>query len=108
MTEPQWIAVATEADLFEGAGIAVRPIDDEIAIYKTEAGEVFATDNLCTHDGHGRLCDGFLEGHEIECLLHQGRFDIRSGEATLPPCVAAIRSYPAKVEDGKVWLKLAV
>ena len=33
----QWIAVAMEGDLFEGAAIAVTPIDDEIAIYKTEA-----------------------------------------------------------------------
>ena len=33
-----WIAVATEGELFEGAAIAVTPIDDEIAIYKTEAG----------------------------------------------------------------------
>ena len=31
-----WIAVATEGELFEGAAIAVTPIDDEIAIYKTE------------------------------------------------------------------------
>ena len=45
-----WIAVATEGELFEGAAIAVTPIDDEIAIYKTEAGEVFATDNICTHE----------------------------------------------------------
>ena len=102
----QWIAVAMEGDLFEGAAIAVTPIDDEIAIYKTEAGEVFATDNICSH-GHARLCDGFLEGHEIECPFHQGRFDIRNGEATLAPCEDAIRSYPGKVEDGKVWLQLA-
>ena len=95
-----------EGDLFEGAAIAVTPIDDEIAIYKTEAGEVFATDNICSH-GHARLCDGFLEGHEIECPFHQGRFDIRNGEATLAPCEDAIRSYPVKVEDGKVWLQLA-
>ena len=100
-----WIAVATEGELFEGAAIAVTPIDDEIAIYKTEAGEVFATDNICTH-GHARLCDGFLEGHEIECPFHQGRFDIRTGQPTLEPCVDAIKSYPVKIEGGRVWLEI--
>ena len=100
-----WIAVATEGELFEGAAIAVTPIDDEIAIYKTEAGEVFATDNICSH-GHARLCDGFLEGHEIECPFHQGRFDIRNGAATLEPCVEAIRSYPVKVDGGRVWVEI--
>ena len=71
-----------------------------------EAGEVVATDNTCTQDGLGRLCDCLLEGYDIECPLHQGRFDIRSGEATLAPCSDAIRSYAAKIEDGRVWLRL--
>ena len=54
-----------------------------------------------------RLCDGFLEGHEIECPYHQGRFDIRNGAATLEPCVEAIRSYPVKVDGGRVWVEIA-
>ena len=28
-------------------------------------GNTLATDNLCTH-GHARLCEGFVEGFEIE------------------------------------------
>ena len=55
--------------------IAVVVAGREIALYGVD-GEVFATDNICTH-GQARLCEGFLEGHEIECPLHQGRFDVR-------------------------------
>ena len=55
----------------------------EIALYGVD-GEVYATDNLCTH-GNARLCDGFLMGHEIECPLHQGRFDVRDGRALCSP-----------------------
>jgi len=51
----------------------------ELALYAVGAA-VYATDSLCTH-GLARLCDGFLEGHEIECPLHQGRFDVRTGKA---------------------------
>jgi naphthalene 1,2-dioxygenase ferredoxin component len=50
--------------------------DREIALYRAN-GEVFATDGICTH-GNARLCDGFLDGYEIECLLHQGKFDVRT------------------------------
>ena len=50
--------------------------------------------------------EGFLEGHEIECPFHQGRFDVRTGEATLAPCAEPIRSYPVKVEAGRVWIRL--
>ncbi|MGB3070534.1 MAG: non-heme iron oxygenase ferredoxin subunit [Ottowia sp.] len=100
-----WIEVAAEGDLFEGAAIAVAPQGLDIAVYKTEGGEVFATDNTCSH-GQARLCDGYMEDYEIECPYHQGRFDIRTGEATLPPCVAPVKSYPVKLEDGKVWLEI--
>lgn len=100
-----WIDIAAEGDLFEGAAIAVTPQGLDIAVYKTEGGEVFATDNICSH-GQARLCDGYMEEYEIECPYHQGRFDIRSGKATLPPCVAPVKTYPVKLEDGRVWLEI--
>jgi len=77
----------------------------DIAIYKVE-GEVFATDNSCTH-GQARLCDGFLEGHEIECPLHQGRFDVRDGRALCAPVTEGLRCYPVRVEGARVLLNLA-
>jgi naphthalene 1,2-dioxygenase ferredoxin component len=99
-----WTDVAAEADLFEGAGIAVAPGGRDIVLFAIE-GAVFATDNLCTH-GNARLCDGFLEGFEIECPFHQGRFDVRTGSATGAPCVEPVRSWPVKVDGGRVWLDL--
>ena len=83
-------------------GIAVDGRD--IALY-TVGDAVYATDNICTH-GHARLCDGFLEGHEIECPLHQGKFDVRSGQPMCAPASEALRSYPVKIEGGRVWLAL--
>jgi naphthalene 1,2-dioxygenase ferredoxin component len=74
----------------------------DIAIYSVD-GELFASDNLCTH-GHARLCDGFLDGHEIECPLHQGKFDVRSGEPACAPVTRAIRTYPIKIENGRVYV----
>jgi naphthalene 1,2-dioxygenase ferredoxin component len=76
----------------------------DIAIY-TVGDDVFATDNICTH-GHARLCDGFLEGHEIECPLHQGKFDVRNGQPTCEPATEALRSYPVKIEGRRIYLRL--
>jgi naphthalene 1,2-dioxygenase system ferredoxin subunit len=53
------------------------------------------------------LCEGFLEGHEIECPLHQGRFDVRNGAPMCAPVTEAIRSYPVKIEAGRVFLSFA-
>ncbi|MBL8305153.1 MAG: non-heme iron oxygenase ferredoxin subunit [Rubrivivax sp.] len=104
MSTTNWVDALSAADLptddVQGLLIAGR----DIAIY-TVGDEVFATDNLCTH-GHARLCDGFLDGHEIECPLHQGRFDVRDGRPTCAPVTEPVRSYPVKVEGGRVFLQL--
>ena len=84
-------------------GLEVQGLD--IALYSVD-GEVFATSNTCTH-GQARLCDGFLEGGVIECPLHQGRFDVRSGKALCAPVTEDLRSYPVKIEGGRVYLALA-
>ena len=99
-----WIDAAALNELTDDdvTGLAVNGRD--IAIYKVE-GEVFATDNTCTQ-GQARLCDGFLEGHEIECPLHQGKFDVRNGQATCAPVTEALRCYPVRIEGGRVLLNL--
>ncbi len=84
--------------------IAVAVGERQIAIYLVD-GDVFATDNRCSH-GEARLCDGFLEGHEIECPHHQGRFDIRSGEATCEPAKRALQVYPVRLDGERVLLSI--
>lgn len=107
MTTPintSWIDAAAQDDVPQDDVIGLAVAGRDIALYSVD-GEVFATDNTCTH-GHARLCDGFLEGHEIECPLHQGKFDVRTGQATCAPVTEALRSYPVKIEGGRVWLAL--
>ena len=99
-----WIDAMAAEDLPTDDVVGIAANGRDLALY-TVVDEVFATDNLCTH-GHARLCDGFLEGHEIECPLHQGRFDVRTGAPTCAPATDAIRCYPVKIEGGRVWLAL--
>jgi naphthalene 1,2-dioxygenase system ferredoxin subunit len=100
----QWLDVAARDDIPDDDVIGVDLAGKSLALYGVD-GEVYATDNICTH-GHARLCDGFLEGHEIECPLHQGRFDIRSGKAMCAPLTEDVKIYPIKVEDGRVLVEL--
>jgi naphthalene 1,2-dioxygenase ferredoxin component len=104
MSDTEWIDAASVDDVpaDDVVGLEVSGLD--IAFYKIE-GAIYATDNYCTH-GHARLCDGFLEGHEIECPLHQGRFDVRTGAATCAPVTESVRSYPVKIEAGRVFVSL--
>jgi len=102
--QKQWTKVIALAAVPADDVTAVNAAGKELAIYGVD-GEVFATDNICTH-GHARLCDGFLDGHEIECPLHQGKFDVRSGKAMCEPLTADIRTYPVKIEDGHVFVEV--
>jgi naphthalene 1,2-dioxygenase ferredoxin component len=99
-----WHDVASLEDFAATDAIAVDAAGRQIAIYLVE-GAVFATDNRCTH-GDARLCDGFVEGHEIECPHHQGRFDIRTGAATGAPASVALATYPARLQGERVQLQL--
>ena len=105
MSEGAWTAVATLDDFAASDAISVVVAGKEIAIFLVD-GAVFATANRCTH-GDARLCDGWVEGHEIECPLHQGRFDVRSGAATRAPAEVALATWPARIVDGRVELQLA-
>ncbi|MES2350057.1 MAG: non-heme iron oxygenase ferredoxin subunit [Pseudomonadota bacterium] len=99
-----WIDAAAEADVPEDDVTSVAAGGTELALYSVE-GQVYATANLCTH-GNARLCDGFLDGYEIECPLHQGKFDIRDGRASCEPATEAVRTYPVKIENGRVYVDL--
>jgi naphthalene 1,2-dioxygenase system ferredoxin subunit len=101
----QWTQTAEVSSIPEGDVIAVAVGGTEVALYQVN-GEIFATDNVCSH-GHARLCEGFLDGHEIECPLHQGKFDVRSGQPTCAPVTAPLKTYPPKIEGGQVWLDLS-
>ena len=99
-----WTDVAAEADLFEGAGIAVLTQGQDIALFSVE-GEVFAIDNLCSH-GNAKLCDGFVEGHHVECPFHQAQFSLRDGSVSCGPATEPVKSWPVKIENGRVLLRL--
>ncbi len=99
-----WTDVMSMDDTFEGEVVRFNYGDKNLAIYNVN-GLVYCTDNVCTH-GNALLSDGFLEGHEIECPFHQGRFDVRDGRVTCEPATKAIKSYPIKVADGRVHIDL--
>ena len=99
-----WIDAAALADVPVGDVMGVQVAGKEIALYEVD-GEVFATDNICTH-GHARMSDGFLEGRQIECPLHQGKFDVCTGQALCAPLTEAIKTYAVRIENMRVMLQL--
>jgi anthranilate 1,2-dioxygenase large subunit len=99
-----WQRVARLDALGDGNVIGVEIDGTPIALYRI-GDEIFATDGMCTH-ATGLLADGWVEDGQIECPLHQARFDIRTGKALCAPATEDLRTYPVKVEGGDVLIDL--
>lgn len=101
----EWVRVAAAADVAEGNVLGVRVGEREIALYHLPGGEYRASDNICTHE-YALLSDGWLEDGCIECPLHAGRFDIRTGKAMCAPVDRNLEIFEVKVEGDALLVKL--
>ncbi|MFN0194140.1 MAG: MocE family 2Fe-2S type ferredoxin [Aestuariivirga sp.] len=75
------------------------------AVYRSPEDKYYATEGLCTHEKI-HLADGLVMDNIIECAKHNGRFDYRTGEAKGAPVCVNLKTYPVKVETGKVLIDI--
>lgn len=72
-----------------------------IAVYR-QGGEFFATQDRCSH-AMASLSDGWMEGHEVFCPVHEARFDVRTGKALCFPATEPIQTYEVQTDpDGDI------
>jgi naphthalene 1,2-dioxygenase ferredoxin component len=102
--EGGWMRVAARSELATGEVIGVEAGGRSIAVYDCD-GELFATDNICTH-AYACLSDGWLDGNTIECPLHAARFDVRTGQVLDPPATEDLKTYPIRLVNGDIEVKL--
>lgn len=100
-----WVTVAQRSALGEGEVLGVEAAGKPIALYVVD-GAVYATDNLCTH-AFAMLSDGWLDGDVIECPLHAGRFEVKTGKGLGPPIPCDIKTYKVRVVGDDIQLQLA-
>lgn len=86
-----------------------RPLAVEVdgfAIAVVRCGEaVYAVEDRCTHDD-GALGEAPVEECQIICPRHGARFCLRTGEALTPPAYEPLRTYPARLDNGRVLVEL--
>ena len=70
-------------------------------------GEYYALEDRCSHDD-GPLCEGDFDcddGAAI-CPRHGANIDIRTGRALTLPAVEPVATFPVRVDDGMIKVKL--
>jgi len=103
---PGWqrVGPADELDVED-----VMPFDfngREYAIYHSIDG-YFASDGMCTHEEEP-LADGIVIDNVIECPLHQGRFDVRTGKALSAPVCVDLKTFPVQIHAGDIYVQILV
>lgn len=73
------------------------------AIYRDEAGKLYATDGLCTH-GNTHLSNGLVKDGIIECPKHNGRFHLIDGSPARAPICRGLATYPVLERNGQIWI----
>jgi nitrite reductase/ring-hydroxylating ferredoxin subunit len=99
-----WRNAAAAADVTEGEVLGCLVDGVPVALFRLGDG-VFALHDVCSH-GQARLSEGFVESGCIECPLHQGLVDIRSGEPRSAPITDPVRSYPTRLVGDRVEISL--
>ncbi|WP_053572803.1 non-heme iron oxygenase ferredoxin subunit [Caballeronia cordobensis] len=76
----------------------------KIGLFRVD-GEIHALDDICTH-GAALLTDGEFEGHEVECPLHAGLVDVRTGRALEAPITRDTRHHETRTEADVLYVRL--
>lgn len=101
---PQFVAAAKTSEIAPGTAKGVDVHGKRIALFNL-GGEFFAIGDECTHSG-GPLCEGMIEGQEVECPWHGARFNIKSGAALTPPAFEGVARYNVRVSGDSVEVEV--
>lgn len=92
------------ADLCPGTTRAVEIAGHRLLLCNVE-GEIFAVRNTCPHQEFG-LDAARLSGSVLECSLHGGRYDVRSGSPVRAPTRDSLVTYPVLRRGDVIEIRL--
>lgn len=96
------VSLCDAADVSEDTPVRAEAGGEDYAVFVHD-GAYYVTQDVCTH-GPGLMSEGFVEGCEVECPFHQGKFNFITGAPTSPPCTEALKTWAAHLVDGRVCI----
>ncbi len=99
-----WIDVALASAVTPGE-YEIVDTDEQVIAVVNVAGEFFAIEDVCTHDGE-ELTGGPIEDDQIVCPRHGAKFCLRTGAALTAPAYEPVRTFPVRVQDGMIQVSV--
>ena len=100
-----WLEICAAADLTTEEVIRFDYKQKTFALIRDAAGDLFATDGICTH-GNTHLAGGLVKGKIVECPKHNGRFNFADGSPARAPICSGLAIYPLEDRDGRLWINV--
>lgn len=99
----QWLDIGPVGQL-PALGARTLPVlgGQEIAIFRTATGDVYALHNRCPHKA-GPLSEGIVHDTTVTCPLHNWRISLRTGEA-LGDDKGCVPTIPVKIDGGRILI----
>ncbi|MGN7357570.1 nitrite reductase small subunit NirD [Paenibacillus sp. SAF-054] len=88
-------------DYYEQIGRVVEIEGQEIAVFRTSSGEMYALDNHSPHPKGGPLAEGIVSGHYLYDPLYDWKIDLKDGRVQAPDH-GQVRTRSVLVKDGTV------
>ena len=98
-----WIDAASADELQPGQMKRVE-VDGRKLLLCNAEGDYFCVDEMCSHEDYS-LWFGCIKGKSIKCSLHGSYFDLASGKPLNEPADCPLKTYPVKVDGGRVWVE---
>ncbi len=108
----EWFFACFTDDVPENGGVCVKYHDQQIAVFNfSHRREWYATQNLCPHKQQMALSRGMIGSTgdhcepKVACPFHKKTFSLLTGRC-LGEEEFEIKTYPIKIQDGKVYIKI--
>jgi nitrite reductase [NAD(P)H] small subunit len=100
-----WVDIGAVEEVPVRGSRTVKAPGDDIAIFKSADGSLFAVRDRCPHRG-GPLSQGIVHGTSVTCPLHNWVISLETGEVQGPD-VGCVKTIPLAVRDGRILLSAA-
>jgi 3-phenylpropionate/trans-cinnamate dioxygenase ferredoxin component len=99
----EWFDVARASDIPRGEVRTYEADNTEVAIFNLD-GELYALEDICTHDG-GYLASGEIDGDHVICPRHGAHFDIKTGAALCAPAYEPVPTFEVRIDGERVLVR---
>jgi len=99
------MAVADYSKLQPRIGYSIKIDENEIALFKTTSGKVFALENKSPHPKGGVLSEGLISGEYVYCPVYDWKISLADG-AVQAPDEGQVKTYQTEVEGDTIYIVL--